>query len=172
MCSGRPAVTSACVLVAAMLTACTAARPPVSNGPDASGTTRLPFSEAVRRLEVGDRVRVQLHGEMVKGSVAWASEDELGLRVKDGERRVACSEIRWFQKVDSRGIGTGFAIGMLLALLPAYNSCDNVGCWTGGLGIFGALGAAVGAGISEEPPFFEASPGWCPTPKASRINRD
>jgi hypothetical protein len=149
------------VLVLAVMSGCTAARRPgVHIGPDPAGE-RLPFFDAVRRLEVWDRVHVELQDETVKGSLAWASKDELALHVSGVERRLSCPEIRSFQKIDSRGAGRGLAIGLLLALVPAYNSCGSIWCWLGGLGIYGGIGAAAGAGLAGDPPIFQASPGWC-----------
>jgi hypothetical protein len=108
------------------------------------------FADLHALIAVYDRVEVRAGGLKVKGTLVELSAEGLVIQHKKKNVRLACQDI---DQVDKMGdpVEDGATIGVLLAIVPALNSCDNLGCAAAGLATFGGIGALLDMLVGRGP---------------------
>jgi hypothetical protein len=160
----RRATTPCPLALAVLVVGCAA---PMTSSSRLKGAPPGSFASLASLIEPGDDVWVHVPDGQVNGTVVRISDRDLVVRRRGLEVTMACATIARVDResVNRRGAMRGAVIAGLLAIVPGWNACgSNLGCWAGGLAVYGGLGALVGGSIGGRRTVYVATPGSCATP--------
>jgi hypothetical protein len=122
------------------------------------------FVQVSEHVRLEDRILVTSSGLRTEGRVSRLSDTGLAIVRSGTEVSLTCKEIERIDKPADRLL-EGAAIGGLLAVLPAWNGCQNQGrnipCVIGAIALYAGLGALIDRGIGDAETVYLAWPGAC-----------
>jgi hypothetical protein len=122
------------------------------------------FDQLYTRLRTDERVVITREEGTVEGRLRRLSAQEISIARGKSELKIPCESIKRIQKPADR-LWNGALIGGAIAVLPAWNGCQNKGpnrpCVALAIGIYAGIGALFDRANGRTQTVYIAAPGSC-----------